>query len=174
MVLNFGCACILNLELVYKAQRYEAVPSEDFSQCSASPKFSSKKEKCPFGTHCGIAWGCLLVFLCNARMLLWSAHTFPYFAWDRLNYFSFLLMSSPFSVTEDYFPSFFFLNSWSSLIKRKKKLKGHFKFRNIPKHRPESSQYCVLEYPEDRTRGTRVVRNSMEVLKKLTWLLSAS
>lgn len=103
-----------------------------FSQCSASPKFSSKKEKCPFGTHCGIAWGCLLVFLGNARMLLWSAHTIPYFAWDRLSYFSFLLMSSPFSVTEDYFPSFSFLNSWSSLIKRKNKLKGHFKFRNIP------------------------------------------
>lgn len=60
MVLNLGCACILNLKLVYRAWSYEAAPCEDFFRCSASLKFSSKKQKCPSESHHGIVWAVCL------------------------------------------------------------------------------------------------------------------
>lgn len=95
-----------------------------------------------------------------------------------MNYFSFLLMSSPFSVTEDDFPSFPFLNSWSSLIKKKNKTQrtGNSSLGAFQPQNRELSVLCTgISCGQDkRQQSLQEHHERIEVIEVATVCLSAS
>lgn len=75
-----------------------------FLWCFGSLKFSCDKWNCSSGIHLVTTIYLLFGCLCDARMRLWPSQTLTDFAWEEVNYFSFLRESSPFlSTTGVYF-----------------------------------------------------------------------
>lgn len=103
----------------------------------------------PSWNHHVLMFGCL----CDARMPLWPSYALTDFAWEVLNYFSFLLKAIfffPLLKSSSHLSSFL-TSGWVW----EDKMSPQETWQHS-KGRANNCQYSLLEYPENRVRGVGV------------------